>query len=87
MASRSQLQSTQLGETLEDIRGVGLLIGLSFALDASARDIARAAFEEGLLVVPASGNVVRLIPPLDAPEDDLREAVQRLSRAIERVRR
>ncbi len=73
-----------LGDRLLEVRGEGLLLGLVFAGERSVRDIAAAAFEERLLVVPASGNVLRLLPPLDAPEADLREAVRRLARALER---
>lgn len=80
-----ELLPEALGDALAEIRGVGLLMGLSFTLDAPARDIAKAAFDEGLLVVPASGNVLRLLPPLNTPEDDLREAVRRLAAAVAKV--
>ena len=75
-----------LGSTLREIRGVGLLMGVVLDVEAGARDIAKAAFDQGLLVVPASGNVVRFLPPLDAPEEDLREAARRLHLAVEQLR-
>jgi len=78
--------NTTLGDALEEVRGVGLIMGLKFAIEASAKDVAAAAREQGLLVVPASGDVLRFLPPLDTPHDDLREAVQRLGRAIETLR-
>lgn len=72
-----------LGSHLREVRGRGLLLGLRF--DQPARDVVGAAFEEGLLVVPAADDVVRLLPPLNAPLDDLDEAVTRLGRVLRRM--
>ncbi len=40
---------------------------------------------EKLLVVGASDNVVRLLPPLNVAEEEIAEAAHRLSRALDRV--
>ena len=46
-------------------RGLGLIQGLVMNNDyADAKKITLKAFDKGLLVVPAGGNVVRIVPPL-----------------------
>jgi len=63
----------------ESVRGEGLMLGVKCR--ASVADVTRAAREEGLLVIPAGENTSRLLPPLIATDEDLREAVGRLDRA------
>ncbi|MEN0062411.1 MAG: acetylornithine transaminase [Myxococcota bacterium] len=75
-----------LGNDLIEVRGVGLLMGVALRLDHPGRAMARAAFEEGLLLAAASGNVLRILPPLNAPEADLLEAVDRLARTVRRLK-
>ena len=46
-------------------RGLGLIQGLVINDDyADAKKITFKAFDKGLLVVPAGGNVIRIVPPL-----------------------
>jgi acetylornithine/N-succinyldiaminopimelate aminotransferase len=70
---------------IEEVRGVGLLAGIR--LKPPAGDVVKAAIEEKLLTVAAGDNVLRILPPLNIPDDDLAEAVERLSRALARVAR
>jgi len=72
--------TAELGEHLVELRGRGLLLGVK--VDRPAKHVMRAAFEHRLLVVPAADDVIRLLPPLDAPLDDLDEAARRLGRAV-----
>ncbi len=67
-----------------DVRGLGLMIGIEYvepetgAPDGeAARIVLEGALERGFLFVPAGaeGQVVRLTPPLNVPEDLLWEAV------------
>ena len=83
------LISTTLREQLADnplfveVRGQGLMIGVVFSLDpAAVRD---AAIDEGLLLVPAGQNTLRLLPAYTLSEDDALEIAHRLSRAANRV--
>lgn len=66
-------------DVFELVRGEGLLLGLKVKM--APTDVVRACFDEKLLVVPAGDNVVRLLPPLIASEEDFEMAV----RALERV--
>ena len=64
------------------VRGEGLLLGLK--MKVAPTEFVAACFEEKLLVVPAGGDVVRLLPPLVAEVDDFNDAVLALERAAKR---
>ncbi len=53
----------------------------------AAKAIAKTCFESGLLVGPCGvgGQVIKLIPPLTIPDDDLEEGLQLLERAVATV--
>jgi acetylornithine/N-succinyldiaminopimelate aminotransferase len=68
---------------IAEVRGEGLMVGLK--LHATNTDLVRAAEEEGLLLIAAGDNVVRLLPPLIIDEGDVGEAMGRLDRACARV--
>jgi len=70
-------------ELIEEVRGQGLLTGLK--LKVPMADVVKAAAAEQLLVVGAGGNVVRLLPPLNIADEEIADAVDRLSRALDRV--
>ncbi|PCC99828.1 aspartate aminotransferase family protein [Halopseudomonas pelagia] len=69
------------------VRGSGLLLGavLSEAWKGQARQIQEAAQQEGLLVLQAGPDVIRLAPSLIIPEGDIQEALERLSKALARL--
>lgn len=66
-------------DTFESVRGVGLMLGLK--CKAPNTDLTAAAREAGVLVVPAADNVLRLLPALNIPDDDILQAVTRLDAA------
>ena len=68
---------------VEDVRGEGLLAGLK--LKVPVPEVVKAAIGEKLLVAGASGNVVRMLPPLNITDEEIADAADRLSRALERV--
>ncbi len=70
-------------ETVVEVRGQGLLAGLRLALPVA--DLVKAALAEKLLLVGAGDNVVRLLPPLNASDDEIADAVDRLSRALSKL--
>jgi acetylornithine/N-succinyldiaminopimelate aminotransferase len=78
-ASRTWLQA--LSELPKDfpgkvsaIRGLGFLIGVQMTSDTAAT--VTALREKGLLVAPAGGNVIRLLPPLVATAEELAKSVE-----------
>jgi acetylornithine/N-succinyldiaminopimelate aminotransferase len=60
----------------ESVRGSGLMLGLRVRV--APADFVKAGYAAGVLTVPASDNVVRLLPPLNIPDDDIAEALRRL---------
>ena len=66
-------------DTYDSVRGQGLMLGLKCRKPNT--DLVAAARDAGLLVVPAADNVLRLLPALNIPDEDLSEAVERLDRA------
>ncbi|KWT70900.1 Acetylornithine aminotransferase [Hyphomicrobium sulfonivorans] len=68
---------------VQEVRGQGLLVGLKLSVPPA--DLVAAAREEHLLLVGASDNVVRLLPPLNITDEEIAEAMQRLERALDRV--
>ena len=63
----------------EQVRGQGLMLGLKCALPNT--DIVKAAYAQNLLTVAAADKVLRLLPALNIPDDDITEALARLDRA------
>ena len=57
-----------------DVRGLGFLVGLQMA--GATGPMVAALRERGLLAPPAGGNVVRLLPPLNATVDELAQSVK-----------
>jgi acetylornithine/N-succinyldiaminopimelate aminotransferase len=70
-------------DLVEDVRGMGLLMGMK--LKAAPADVVKAALAERLLLAGAGDNVVRLLPPLNATDEEIAEAARRLSRALSRI--
>ena len=70
----------QFPHAVEEVRGQGLLTGLK--LKPPAGDVVKACFDEKLLTVSAGENVLRVLPPLNISDEDLREVVNRVSRAL-----
>lgn len=66
-------------QVFEELRGQGLLLGLK--LKPPVGDFVGAARSLGLLTVPAGENVVRILPPLNVSEAEVREAVAMLGQA------
>ncbi len=75
-------------DLFEAVRGhenaAGLMVGLKCRVPVA--EIQAAALAEQLLTVGAGDDVLRLVPPLVVSDADCLDAVERLSRAAERVR-
>lgn len=63
----------------EGVRGRGLMLGLKCRI--APADVVKAGYAQHVLTVPAADNVLRLLPALNIPDEDLAEAVARLDRA------
>ncbi len=61
-------------EMVEEVRGLGLLVGIQLRVDRAA-DVVAAALDRGLLVNNATPSVIRLCPPLIVSPAEIDEAV------------
>lgn len=67
-------------DTIAEVRTAGFMIGLG--LKVPHLPIVAAAREAGLLVIPAGAQTIRLLPPLNATQDDLQTATSLLGQAL-----
>ena len=68
-------------DKLLEVRGKGLMLGL--VVDGDAKEVVEALKAQGLLTLTAGPNVVRFLPPLILGEDDLEDAVDMISDALD----
>lgn len=71
-------------DILEEVRGEGLLLGLKTR--GPNLDFIAAAREAKLLTVPAGSDVMRILPPLNATDEDIETALSRLETACASLR-
>jgi len=91
--SRSEALKGQLAKLNErfglfsEVRGKGLLIGaeLTDAFKGRAKDFVTAAGQHGVIMLMAGPDVLRFVPSLIIPLDDMYEGFARLAKAIEAV--
>ncbi len=65
---------------IKDVRGLGLMIGVAMAIPA--RELSDALRENGLLVAPCYGDVLRFVPPLITQREQIDEAVEILRKVL-----
>ena len=68
---------------VEEIRGEGLMLGIKVRVPNA--EVAAALRAEGLLLVPAGDNVLRLLPPLIVGDAEVDEAVRRLEAGLDAI--
>ena len=79
-------------KSVGDIRGKGLMIGIEFVRDQKTKEkapdvrnrVIQSAFEKGLLLLSCGlyGNVIRLLPPLTASDEELGRGLDLLEEAL-----
>lgn len=70
-------------EVIAEVRGEGLMLGLG--LHVPVANFVATGRQEKILVIPASDNVARLLPPLIIKEDEIAEAIRRLDATCVRL--
>ncbi len=70
-----------------EVRGLGLLAGVRLQDKYPAGDVMKACTSEKLLTVSAGDNVIRLLPSLTVSEDEMKEGIARLSKALGHVKK
>ena len=71
----------------ETIRGRGLMLGavLSKAWKGKAPSIVNACQENGVLVLTAGPEVLRLLPPLNISDEELETGLNRIEKALKNL--
>lgn len=64
------------------IKGRGLLLGLQFKSSVDPTAIVNKCRSYGLLVITAGGNVVRIVPALNIPDEAITKGLEILSQAV-----
>ncbi|MEM7216123.1 MAG: aspartate aminotransferase family protein [Pseudomonadota bacterium] len=71
-------------DLLEDVRGAGLLLGMKAKVPNA--EILQAMRDQGLLVVLAGDNVIRIVPPLVITQEDIRIVRDKMLAALSAVK-
>ena len=78
-----EIKETILNENLKivkDVRGLGLMLGIE--VDGDSSIVQKKALENGLLVLTAGKNVVRLLPPLNISVKDVEAGLNILVKVL-----
>ncbi|MFI5496394.1 aminotransferase class III-fold pyridoxal phosphate-dependent enzyme [Actinoplanes sp. NPDC051859] len=84
LAGLRELQK-KFPETVIDVRGVALMIGVEFPTGAIAERVQDAAFRRGLLVLEAGVNAVRMSPPLVLTREQAETGLRLFGEAVAEV--
>jgi len=69
-------------EIIDEVRGVGLMLGIKINTKIEHLKIVEKFIDNGLLTVPAGDNVIRIIPPLIINSDHIEEARQKIELSL-----
>ena len=67
---------------VKGVRGEGLILGLALDESLPVGNVIAAARDEGMMVLSAKGNVLRLLPPLNVSAAECDEALAKLEKAF-----
>jgi len=65
---------------IKEIRGYGLMIGIELTLES--KPVVTTMMEHGVLANATAGNVIRLVPPLNIPMEDLKTVFEVMLKSI-----
>lgn len=68
---------------ITEIRGIGLLAGIKISIDT--KDFMKECFKEGLLVISANENVIRILPPLNVSIEDIDSALKIIEKVLSKL--
>ncbi|EAZ63287.1 acetylornithine aminotransferase [Scheffersomyces stipitis CBS 6054] len=72
-------------ENIDTVKGKGLLLGLQFNSSLDSGKVVAKCRENGLLVITAGMNVLRIVPALNIPEDVIAEGLAIIDASISQV--
>lgn len=66
-------------QLIQEIRGVGFMLGIKINDNVENTEVVKRLIEQGLLVIPAGENVIRIMPPLLINSSHIKEAKEKLT--------
>ena len=69
---------------IESVRGKGLMIGVKLAME-DASTVATECMKEGLLINCTQMNILRIMPPVTVGKKDIKIAMRKLAKVLERI--
>lgn len=76
-------QLVEKHEMIRCRRGKGLMQGLEFLPEQPVGQVVKAAIDQGLLILSAGNNVLRMVPPLVIEKEHIDEMVEKLERVLQ----
>lgn len=73
-------EKAESADVIEEVRGKGLMLGV--VLKTEAMPLVKMLLEEGIVANATAGNVLRLVPPLNIPMEDLEKAVHQIDKCL-----
>lgn len=70
-------------EFLVTRRGKGLMQGLELGQDHPVGEVTKKALEQGLVIISAGNNVLRMLPPLVIEKEHVNEMIEKLEKSFE----
>ncbi len=70
---------------IDEVRGVGLMLGLKINDKIEHATIVEKFIENGLLTIPAGNNVIRIIPPLILTSAQVQEAAEKIEISLSQI--
>ena len=74
-------QLTAEFDCIKDHRGIGLMQGIELTIPGG--DVIKKAQKEGLIIISASGNVIRFVPPLVIEKKHVDEMIAKLKKCLQ----
>jgi len=69
-------------QIIDEVRGVGLMIGLKINQKFENLEVVKKLIENGLLTIPAGENVIRILPPLVITKEHVEEALVKIGKTL-----
>lgn len=84
---RSELENLKqkFPHAIDEIRGVGLMLGVKINQKVENTEVVKKLIENGLLTIPAGENVIRLLPPLTITSEHVSEAIEKLEKSLKEL--
>ncbi len=83
LKERLNLLQKEFPKIIDEIRGLGLMLGMKINIQHSNLKIVENLAKEGLLLIPAGENVIRILPPLIIKENHIEEFCVIIRRVLE----